>query len=220
MSQNTTANNWTEIAFILDRSGSMQSIAETAVVGFNELLTKQQEEHEQTPVRMSLVLFNSEYKVPFTSIAAPELPRLDMKTYAPDGSTALLDAIGRTIDETGARLAAMSEADRPGKVIIAILTDGEENSSRTFTWAQISDMIRHQQDVYKWEFLFLGANQDAIATAARMNISRNSSANFFQTDKGIRKSMRGTGEVFFEMKSRAASPTPLSQKVEEADDQE
>jgi len=143
-----------------------------------------------------------------------------MKTYAPDGSTALLDAIGRTIDETGARLAAMSEADRPGKVIIAILTDGEENSSGTFTWAQISDMIRHQQDVYKWEFLFLGANQDAIATAARMNISRNSSANFFQTDKGIRKSMRGTGEVFFEMKSRAASPTPLSQKVEEADDQE
>ena len=218
MSHNTTSSNWTEIAFILDRSGSMQSIAETAVTGFNELLTKQQEEHEQTPVRMSLVLFNTEYEVPFASIVAPELPRLDMKTYAPDGGTALLDAIGRTIDETGARLAAMPEAERPGKVIIAILTDGEENSSRTFSWSQISDKIRHQTEVYKWEFLFLGANQDAIATAAKMSINRNSSTNFFQTDKGIRKSMRGTGEVFFEMKSRVADRTPLAQKVEEADD--
>jgi len=220
MSQNTTANNWTEIAFILDRSGSMQSIAETAVSGFNELLTQQQQEHAQTPVRMSLVLFNTGYEVPFASLPAPELPRLDMKTYSPDGSTALLDAIGRTIDETGARLAAMPEAERPGKVIIAILTDGEENSSRTFTWAQISDKIRHQREVYKWEFLFLGANQDAIATASKMSIDRHDSTNFYQTDSSIRKSMRGTGAVLFERKLRAVVQTPLSQKVEEADDKE
>ena len=100
MTDVNSARNWTEIAFILDRSGSMQSIAETAVSGFNELLTQQQQEHGQTPVRMSLVLFNTEYEVPFASLPAQELPRLDMKTYSPDGSTALLDAIGRTIDET------------------------------------------------------------------------------------------------------------------------
>ena len=217
MTDTTSASHWTEIAFILDRSGSMQSIAETAVTGFNELLTQQQREHAETPVRMSLVLFNTGYEVPFASIPAPELPRLDMKTYSPDGGTALLDAIGRTIDETGARLASMPEAQRPGKVIIAILTDGEENSSSTFTWAQISDKIRHQKEVYKWEFLFLGANQDAIATASKMNIDHHSSTTFSQTDRGIRKSMRGTGEVFFERKLRVESPTPLSQKVEEAD---
>ena len=216
----TNASNFTEIAFILDRSGSMQSISETAVAGFNELLGQQQKEHAQTPVRVSLVLFNTDYEVPFASVPAPELPRLDMKTYAPDGSTALLDAIGRTIDETGARLAAMPEAERPGKVIIAILTDGEENSSQTFTWAQISDKIRHQTEVYKWEFLFLGANQDAIATAARMNIDQHNSSTFFQTDGGIRKSMRGTSHSLRERKMRLASPAPLSQLVEEADDKE
>ena len=216
MNDATSASNWTEIAFILDRSGSMQSIAETAVAGFNELLIQQQQEHSQTPVRMSLVLFNTGYEVPFASIPAPELPRLDMKTYAPDGGTALLDAIGRTIDETGARLAAMPEAERPGKVIIAILTDGEENSSRTFTWAQISDKIRHQQEFYKWEFLFLGANQDAIATAARIHIGRHNSATFFQTDSGIRKSMRATSSNIRERKLRAAC-TDLSELVDLAD---
>jgi uncharacterized protein YegL len=216
MTDATSASNWTEIAFILDRSGSMQSIAETAVAGFNELLTQQQQEHSQTPVRMSLVLFNTGYEVPFASIPAPELPRLDMKTYSPDGGTALLDAIGRAIDETGARLAAMPEAERPGKVIIAILTDGEENSSRTFTWAQISDKIQHQKDVYKWEFLFLGANQDAIATAGRMHIAEHDASIFLQTDAGIRKSMRATSYSLKERKIRAVC-TNLSELVDQAD---
>jgi len=216
MTDAISASNWTEIAFILDRSGSMQSIAETAVSGFNELLTQQQKEHAQTPVRMSLVLFNTGYEVPFASIPAPEIPRLDMKTFAPDGGTALLDAIGRTIDETGARLAAMPETERPGKVIIAILTDGEENSSRTFTWAQISDKIQHQKDVYKWEVLFLGANQDAIATAGRMHIAEHDASIFLQTDAGIRKSMRGT---YFSLKERklGLAATPLADLVDQAD---
>jgi uncharacterized protein YegL len=213
-------NNLTEIAFILDRSGSMQSIAEAAVNSFNELLTRQQAEHEQTPVKMSLVLFNTEYEVPFASVNAPELPRLDMATYAPDNSTALLDAIGRTIDDLGARLASMTEADRPGKVIVAIMTDGLENASRVFTWEQISDKIKHQQDVYKWEFLFLGANQDAIATAGRMNICASKSTTFYSTNSSVRKSMRGVEQNFFETKHRVNEPTPLSQLVEEADDKE
>jgi hypothetical protein len=190
------------------------------VNSFNELLARQQEEHEQTPVKMSLVLFNTEYEVPFSSVNAPELPRLDMATYAPDGGTALLDAIGRTIDDLGAHLASMTEADRPGKVIVAIMTDGEENSSRIFNWEQISDKIKHQQDVYKWEFLFLGANQDAIATAGRMNICESKSTNFYSTNSSVRKSMRGVEQNFFETKHRMRKPTPLSQLVEEADDKE
>ena len=220
MTDPTSHSNWTEIAFILDRSGSMQSIAETAVTGFNELLDQQKKEHGQTPVRMSLILFNTEYEVPFASVPAPELPCLDMKTYSPDGSTALLDAIGRTIDETGSRLAAMPESQRPGKVIIAILTDGEENSSRVFNWAQISEKIRHQREVYKWEFLFLGANQDAIATAAKINIDADAGTNFFQTDSGIRKSMRATSSSLKERKLRMAKLSALSQLVDEADDKE
>jgi Mg-chelatase subunit ChlD len=213
-------NNTTEIAFILDRSGSMESIAETAVKAFNELLEQQQKEHEQTPVRMSLVLFNEDCEVPFASTPAPELPRLSIKAYAPDGMTGLLDAIGRTIDETGARLDPMPEAERPGKVIIAIMTDGLENASKTFNLDQISEKIRHQRDVYKWEFLFLGANQDAIATAARMNIDHHDSVTFFQNDGSVRKSMRGTSSSLRERKMRLACMAPLSKCVEEADDKE
>jgi hypothetical protein len=83
----------------------------------------------------------------------------------------LLDAIGRTIDELGARLAAMAEEERPGQVIVAILTDGLENASESYSWKEIARSIRHQTERYQWKFLFLGANQDAIATAAQMSIA-------------------------------------------------
>ncbi len=103
---------------------------------------------------------------------------LTLETYEPRGSTALLDAIGRTIDYIGKELASTPEADRPSKVIIAILTDGEENASQLYSMAQINQRITHQTRKYQWEFLFLGANQDAIATAARMGIHADQSATF------------------------------------------
>jgi hypothetical protein len=92
------------------------------------------------------------------------------------------DAIGRTIDQIGDRLARTREAERPGKVIVAIFTDGLENASEHFTWKEVAAKIRHQTEGYKWEFLFLGANQDAIATAANLNIGGHNSANILNTD--------------------------------------
>jgi hypothetical protein len=168
--------NHTEIAFILDRSGSMASMVEPAIAGFNSLLSEQQT--LPGSARFSLVLFDDHYEVPVASMPIAEVQPLNTNTYQPRGSTALLDAIGRTIDELGARLANAPEAERPGQVLVAILTDGEENASRQFTWKDISDRIRHQTDVYQWRFLFLGANQDAIATASRMSIRVEDSANF------------------------------------------
>lgn len=169
-------DNLTEIAFILDRSGSMQSMVEPAIAGFNHLLREQQQ--QPGCARFTLVLFDDAYEVPFHSVPIAEVVELDAITYVPRGSTALLDAIGRTIDELGAKLAALPEADRPGQVIVAILTDGEENASHRYTWRDIAGRIRHQTSVYEWKFLFLGANQDAIATAAKMNIRAADSANF------------------------------------------
>jgi hypothetical protein len=99
-----------------------------------------------------------------------QAPRLTADTYVPRGTTALLDAIGRTIDELGARLAAMPAADRPGKVIFVIITDGLENASREYTREQVFQRIRHQSDVYGWEFVYLGAKQDAIAAGAQVGI--------------------------------------------------
>lgn len=166
----------TEIAFILDRSGSMQALVEPAIVGFNRLLREQQQ--EPGSARFTLVLFDDRYEVPVKSLPIAEVVELDTTTFVPRGGTALLDAIGYTIDGLGKRLAETPEADRPGQVIVAILTDGMENASHQFSWADISKLIHHQTEKYQWKFLFLGANQDAIATAARMNIRAVDSSNF------------------------------------------
>ena len=108
----------------------------------------------------------------------------------PRGSTALLDAIGRTADELGERLAAMPENGRPGQVIVAILTDGLENSSQTCTWNDIARVIKHQTEQYRWTFLFLGANQDAIATAAQLNIAAFNASPYAADAAGLRASSR------------------------------
>lgn len=168
--------NLTEIAFILDRSGSMQPLVEAAIAGFNHFLEAQQRAPGRA--RLTLVLFDDEYLVPAQSLPVAEVVSLDPTTYIPRASTALLDAIGRTIDELGARLTQTPARDRPGQVIIAILTDGEENASRHYTWRTVSDRIRHQTDKYGWQFLFLGANQDAIATAAQLQIGASNAASY------------------------------------------
>lgn len=169
-------DNLTEIAFILDRSGSMESMVEPAISGFNRLLREQQQ--ESGSARFTLVLFDDLYEVPFHSVPISEVVEMDTSTFVPRGSTALLDAIGRTIDELGTKLAATPEAERPGQVIIAILTDGMENASQRYTWKEVSKRIRHQTEKYQWKFLFLGANQDALATAAKMSIVSTDAANF------------------------------------------
>jgi len=170
----------TEIAFILDRSGSMSSMTNAAISGFNEFLAAQQATLDDggnpMPATFSLILFDNEY-LPVHNRQDIHIARpLTLETYEPRGSTALLDAIGRTIDYIGSQLANTSEADRPAKVIIAILTDGEENASQNFSMADINQRITHQTEKYQWEFMFLGANQDAIATAARMGIQARHSA--------------------------------------------
>ena len=169
----------TEIVFILDRSGSMQAMVEPAISGFNRLLREQQ----QVPghARFTLVLFDDRYELPFHSVPISEVVELDTSTFVPRGSTALLDAIGRTIDELGKTLSNTPATDRPDQVIIAILTDGEENASTRYTWEEVAKRIRHQTEQYQWQFLFLGANQDAIATAGRMSIQAANTANFAMT---------------------------------------
>lgn len=169
-------NSLTEIVFVLDRSGSMEAMVEPAVSGFNRLLREQQ----QVPglARFTLVLFDDQYELPFHSVPIAEVVELDAESFVPRGSTALLDAIGRTIDDLGKKLAAAPENDRPNQVIIAILTDGEENASHHYSWADVAKRIRHQTEKYQWQFMFLGANQDAIATAGRMNIHAANTTNF------------------------------------------
>ena len=145
--KNTHPDKHTEIAYILDRSGSMGHLTEAAIASFNQFLKEQQEEPGEAT--FTLVLFDDEYLLHADAVPIREVVELDTASYVPRASTALLDAIGRTIDNTGKRLAAMKEQDRPGKVVVAIFTDGLENASTDYTEKDISKMIKHQQEKYQ-----------------------------------------------------------------------
>jgi len=166
----------------------MASVTEAAIAGFNEFLQDQQKTEGQA--RLTLVLFDDEYLIPYEGIPLQEAMPLDTTTFVPRGSTALLDAIGTTIDKLGAKLEAMPEPERPGQVIVAVFTDGYENASTSFTWQDVSRRILEQTNTYKWQFLFLGANQDAIATASRLNIHASHAANYTADGIGTQHSTK------------------------------
>ena len=176
--------NLSEITLLLDRSGSMHTIREATIDGFNTFLESQQ----KSPglVRLTLVQFDHQQLVTHDSLPVAEVLPLDLDTFVPRGSTALLDAIGDTIERLGQRFKAMPEGQRPGDVTVVILTDGQENSSRRFTWNQVSDRIQHQIDHYNWQFLYLGADADTIATASKLNIRADHSASYHGHSEGVK----------------------------------
>ena len=198
----------TELAYILDRSGSMASMVEPAISGFNQFLAEQRKAPGHA--RLSLILFDDEYLVPCQSLPIEEVTELDTTTYVPRACTALLDAIGRTIVELGKRLAATPEAERPGQVIIAIFTDGLENASTDFDFRKISKLIKQQREKYNWQFLFLAANQDAIGTAAQMGIDQNFAANVQFSHGGVRSSSRSFSRKMQAMRHHAATGEKLA----------
>ena len=168
-----TNSNHTLIAALLDRSGSRASSKAATEDGWRELINEQRQEPGQCQV--TLAQFDTRYEVlyPATDIGAvPEF------VVEPRGSTALLDATGRFITEVGGVLAALPEADRPGKVICLIMTDGMENSSHEWTWEALKALITQQREVYGWEFIFLGANIDAVEVGARMGMDRDKAMTF------------------------------------------
>lgn len=172
----------TSITIILDRSGSMESVKDETITGFNSFLKSQKKESGEA--RLSLIQFDHEYEVVYLNKSLPAVSDLNAETYQPRGYTALLDAIGRTINEVGAKLAQTAESERPNKVLFVIITDGEENSSREFNKAKINEMITHQKQKYSWEFLFIGANQDAIAEAQNLGITADNALDYAANTAG------------------------------------
>ena len=132
------------------------------------------------------MLFDHEYEVLHDHVALGEVAPLTDKEYFARGSTALLDAVGRTIDSVGARLAAAPEEERPEHVVFVITTDGRENSSREYTAQRVREMVEHQQQKYSWQFVFLGANMDAVSEARNLGISAKYAANFTPSHSGVR----------------------------------
>ena len=162
-------DNFVKIVFVIDESGSMGSSRNDVIGGFNAFIDDQKKEKEGD-VNVSLYTFSSDVKTVFSNRNIAEVPNLTEKSYHPGGSTALNDAVGKAINETGSELAAMDEAERPSVVMMVIMTDGEENTSKEFKSSQIRDMIKHQTDKYNWKFIYLGTDITTTRMADDMGI--------------------------------------------------
>jgi len=169
------------ITYVLDMSGSMWQTLDGTIEGFNSFI-KQQKEDPNGECFLTLILFDDEYQVVYKDKKIQDVENLTSETFVPRGQTALLDAIGKTIN-------SVPHIDsQTNNIIIVIHTDGHENSSKEYTWETISEIISKKKDE-NWEFIFLGANQDAIETAAKINIDRGSALTYSNTPQHSSNSM-------------------------------
>ena len=205
----------TDITIILDRSGSMGTISEDAIAGFNRFIDDQSAQPGEA--RLTLVEFDDRYEILHDAVPLADVPPLTQDTFKPRGATALHDAIGKSIRQAKTRLAALPESERPGQVIFAIITDGYENASHEFDRQLVADMIRHQRAQGDWRFLFFGANQDAVKEADSLGIDAASAVTFEGTGAGARKAFRSISRSISSLRS-ARVRKQLSLTDEPSDD--
>ena len=172
----------TELVFILDRSGSMAGLEKETIGGYNSLIEKQKK--NQGEVYVSTVLFDGVSEVLHNRIPLCEIQPMTEDEYYVRGCTALLDALGGAIHHIGNVHKYAKEEDRPEKTLFIITTDGQENSSRRYTYKKVKHMVEKQKEKYGWEFLFLGANIDAIAEAERFGIKADRAVNYECDEEG------------------------------------
>ena len=182
--KNTTQGK-TELVFILDRSGSMSGLESDTIGGFNGMLRRQQE--ESTDILVSTVLFDDEVEVIHDRVPIEKVAPLTGREYFTRGCTALLDAIGDSIQHIRNIHKYAREEDRPVRTMFVITTDGLENSSVRYTAKKIKKLIGHQEEKHGWEFVFLGANMDAVAVAGDLGIRRENSVEFACDAGGVRE---------------------------------
>lgn len=200
----------TELVFILDRSGSMSGLESDTIGGFNSMLEKQKKELGE--VIVTTVLFDDQYELLHDRINIKGVSNMTDKDYMVRGSTALLDAIGKSINKIGNVQKATSEDLRAGKVIFIITTDGQENSSKEYSYEKIREMISHQKEKYNWEFVFIGANIDAIATAKEFGIDEDRAANYVADGAGTQINYESIS--YFVSESRANRSVDNSWKAQ------
>ena len=161
-------NNLTELVFILDRSGSMAGLEGDTIGGFNAMVEKQKKEEGEA--YLSAVLFSSDSRVLYDRVDVRKVEPMTERQYFVGGCTALLDAIGDAVHHIANVHKYAREEDRPAKTVFVITTDGMENASRRYTYDAVKQLIERQRERFGWEFLFLGANMDAVSTARRFGI--------------------------------------------------
>jgi hypothetical protein len=177
-------DNWTEIICILDRSGSMAGLEGDTIGGFNAFLERQRKEPGRA--RMTLVLFDDRIEVPWKHVDIEGEQALDADTYWVRGSTALLDAVGRTVNEVRGRIKTSHEAERPTGVVVLVITDGHENASQEYNWHQVRKLVDETQKD-GWEYVFLGADIDAFEAAAQLSMATGSASQVVKSRTGFQE---------------------------------
>ena len=182
MKNNITKNNITELVFILDRSGSMSGLEGDTIGGFNSLIEKQRKQDGECYV--SVVLFDNESEVLYDRVKLAEVRRMTTDDYTVRGCTALIDAIGGAIHHIGNIHKYARPEDVPEHTMFVIMTDGMENASHRYSSDKVKQMIEREKTGYGWEFLFIGANIDAVNTAGRFGIGADRAVNYHADSKG------------------------------------
>ena len=194
----------TELVFILDRSGSMRGLEADTIGGFNSLIEKQQQEDGEALI--SVVLFDDVQEVLYDRQPLSKIELMTDSQYYVRGCTALLDAVGGAIHHIGNVHKYAREEDRPSKTLFIITTDGMENASRQYSYEKVKQMIERQKERYGWEFLFLGANIDAVSVAGRFGIQPDRAVRYECDAEGTRLNYRVLSKSVSAMRS-SAMPT-------------
>ncbi len=202
----------TELVFILDKSGSMGGLESDTIGGYNAMLNKQKAVEGEC--RITTVLFDDEYELLHDRLDLRAVAPITDKEYQVRGSTALLDAMGKTINKIVNVQKQSSEEYRAEKVMFVIITDGMENASREFTYGKLKKMVECQKEE-GWEFVFLGANIDAAETAGRFGINRDRAQNYHADGAGISLNFRVLGDAVAHFRESAAMPANWSREIQE-----
>ncbi|MBP5167126.1 MAG: VWA domain-containing protein [Oscillospiraceae bacterium] len=202
----------TEIVFIIDKSGSMAGLEADTVGGFNSLLEKQKKEPGRALI--STVLFDTECSVLYDRAELSGIEPMTEDSYCPGGCTALLDAIGGAVKHISNVHRYAREEDVPGKTVFVITTDGMENSSRRYSYDEVRKAVKRAQEKDGWEFLFLGANMDAIKAARSFGIREERAVRYNCDEEGTALNFRTVSKALGKMRSCGAIPDTWKEEID------
>ena len=205
-------NKITELVFIIDRSGSMSGLEEDTIGGFNSMIEKQK--REDGVCYVSTVLFDNESEVIHDRVNLPDVPKMTRKDYSVRGCTALLDAMGGAIHHIGNVHKYARSEDVPEHTMFIITTDGMENASRRYDAPTIKKMINRQKEKYGWEFIFIGANIDAVETAAMYGISSDRAVNYHSDSEGTKLNYEAMNDAITTLRCNAPLDSKWKENVE------